>query len=130
MKRPNLALIAALSLAAAGATLGSASAQPVGQSAPAAAPVPAVSVAAKPTTMMRPTHVRIVRHLARLSHKIRMERKEGLITPKRAAYLRGEDRMIRREIRLDKAQNHGKLTRAEYRVVRSQETDLSRQLAK
>jgi hypothetical protein len=132
MNKFNLLILAALSVAAAGSLTGVASAQAPAPSAPVAAPAAPVAKAPTMATFHRfhSRRAEVAHRLKVQAHRIRMERKAGLISPKKAAFLKHQDRMIRREIRFDASKDNGKITRAEQRTINMQENHVARELAR
>jgi hypothetical protein len=76
----------------------------------------AMVTGANAETYFQATHPRraeINHRLAAQDHRIRAERRDGLISPRKAAYLHRRDHMIRREERTDARFDRGHVTHAE-----------------
>ncbi len=104
-------LLAAASLAIAGAAVGGASAATYVQA-------------------THPARAEINHRLAVQTHRIRVERREGLISPQKAAYLHRQDRLIRHEERADARLHHGRLARVEQRHLNRRLNHVSREIVR
>jgi len=91
----------------------------------------AVATNANAETRFQATHPRRVEvnnRLAVQNLRIRQARREGLISPRKAALLHAQDHAIRREERIDARFNHSHLTRGEQHAMNRQENRVNREL--
>ena len=90
-----------------------------------------VATGANAETYFQATHparAEINHRLAVQNHRIHVLRREGVISPRRAAYLHHQDRLIRHEERIDARFDRGHVTRGEDRTLNHQENQVSREI--
>jgi hypothetical protein len=93
----------------------------------------AVATGASAETYFQATHPRraeVNHRLAVQDHRINAERREGLISARRAHYLHRQDRRIRREERIDARFDRSHVTRGEDRALNHQENQVSREIGR
>jgi hypothetical protein len=92
-----------------------------------------VATTASAETYFQATHPRraeVNHRLAVQKHRIVAARREGLITPRKAAFLHRQDKMIRHEERADARLHGGHITKAEQRVLNHKEARVNRALVR
>ncbi len=77
-----------------------------------------------------PRRAEVNARLARQDHRINVERREGEITGRQAAYLHAEDRGIRAQERFDASRDGGHITRGEQARLNHEENQVSRQIGR
>ena len=91
----------------------------------------AVATTANAETYFQATHPRraeVNHRLAVQDHRINRERRDGVISARRAHYLHRQDHMIRREERIDARFDRSHVTRGEDRALNHQENQVSREI--
>ena len=91
----------------------------------------AVATAANAETYFQATHPRraeINHRLAVQNHRIHVLRREGVISPRRAALLHAQDHAIRHEERIDARFDRSHVTRHEDRALNRQENRVNREI--
>ena len=91
----------------------------------------AIATTANAETHFQATHPRraeVNHRLAVQDHRINVERREGVIGPRRAHVLHRQDREIRREERIDARFDRSHITRGEDRGINHQENRVSREI--
>ena len=91
----------------------------------------AVATGASAETYFQAAHPRrteITNRLAVQNFRIRQERREGLISPRRAAMLHLQDRTIRHEERIDARFDRSHVTRGEDRALNRHENRVNREI--
>ncbi len=86
------------------------------------------AASANPWQMHHPRRVEVNMRLARIDHRIAMERRDGELSRGQARELRHEDAGLRGEERFDASRDRSHLTRAEYRHINREEDRLNRQV--
>ncbi len=82
-------------------------------------------------TRLHPAHAaraEVNHRLAAQNHRIRVLRREGVISPHKAAILHRQVRMIRREERIDARFDRGHITPREHQVLNHQENQVDRNI--
>jgi hypothetical protein len=77
-----------------------------------------------------PRRAEVNTRLNRQAHRINVERREGELTGRQAAYLHAEDRGIRAQERFDASRDGGHITRGEQARLNHQENGVSRQIGR
>ena len=93
----------------------------------------AIATTADAETYFQATHparAEVNHRLAVQNHRIRVLRREGVISPRKAAFLHHKLHMIRREERIDARFDRSHLTRVEARTLNHQENQVNRQLVR
>jgi dihydrodipicolinate synthase/N-acetylneuraminate lyase len=90
----------------------------------------APSFAQTPVEAAHPRRAEVAHRIAAQQHRIRVARVEGLISPKKAAYLHRQEGITRDEARLDAERHHGRITRHEQVALNHRENKVNRELAR
>jgi hypothetical protein len=91
----------------------------------------AIATTANAETYFQATHparAEINHRLAVKNHRIRVLRREGVISPRHAAYLHHKVHMIRKAERIDARFDHGRVTPREDRALNQQANQVSREI--
>ncbi len=88
------------------------------------------SFAQTPFEATHPRRAEVSRRVAVQERSVVVARHEDRISPRRAAYLRHQDYLIRERARLDAMRHHGHITRREQVALNHRENHVNRQLAR
>jgi hypothetical protein len=88
------------------------------------------SFAETPFQAAHPRRAEVAHRIAVQQHRITAARREGLISPKKAAYLHHEERITRDQARLDAERHHGRITRHEQTALNHRENRVNRALVR
>jgi len=88
------------------------------------------SFAETPFQAAHPRRAEVAHRIAVQQHRIRVARVEGLISPRKAAYLHRKERLIHDQARLDAERHHGHITRREQVALNHREDHVNRELVR